>query len=429
MTVSTYTIGCKVNQYETEAITEIFKEKGFSILPFGKKTDIFLINTCSVTAISESKNRQIIRKYNRLNPNGIIIVMGCYSQLAKEQVASIEGVDIIVGTQDRMSIFSMLDKVIKKKKKTIRVKDIDFKKALDYEDIPIRQFEDHTRAFIKIQDGCNAFCSYCIIPYARGPIRTRPLDSIVKEVKEISKKGYKEVVLVGIHLSAYGMELNDGKTNLQEAVKEISKIDGIERIRLGSLEPMYFNEDVIKSLANNEKLCRHFHLSLQSGSDSVLKRMNRKYSTKEYEAIVDLIRSCMPDASITTDIMVAFPGESQEEFIESMEFVKKIGFARLHVFPYSSRPGTAASKMKGHLPSAVKKKRASLMGQLAASLEEDFAREMVGRECMLLVEDGQCGYTKNYLKVNIEKGDFAKGDIVKVKIKSSNGNESLGIII
>lgn len=428
MTVAAYTVGCKVNQYETEAVLESFTKNGYEIVPFNEKADVYIINTCSVTAMSDSKNRQAIRKCHRLNPDAIIAVMGCYSQVSPEQVSAIEGVDIILGTQNRNKLFEMTQGILKSRGKLTNIIPTDFRMSIPYEDISINTMEGHTRAFIKIQDGCSQFCTYCIIPYARGPVRSRSSDSILDEVNKLALQGFKEIVLVGIHLSSYGKDLSDSEESLQKAVNLVSKVEGIKRVRLGSLEPMYFNEDVIKALSENRNFCRHFHLSLQSGSDSVLKRMNRKYTSGEYLEIVNLIRKYMPESAITTDIMVGFPGETEEEFNESYEFVKKVNFSRLHVFPYSSREGTVAAKMSNKVPNSVKKERVNKMIALGNELESVFLNNMIGKTVDVLCEKDNSGYTDNYVRVLIEDRDVLEGDIIPVVITGVNGNECIGKI-
>ena len=430
MTVATYTIGCKVNQYETEAILEMFLKKGYEVVPFGEKADVYIINTCSVTQMSDSKNRQVIRKCHRLNPDAVVAVMGCYSQVAPEEVAQIEGVDIILGTQNRANLLDMAEKLLEqrgiKDEPTVNVKATDFKEELPYEELSISKFEGHTRAFVKIQDGCSQFCTYCIIPYARGPIRSRTLESISSEIEQIANRGFLEAVLVGIHLASFGKDLDSDAITLKDAVSVASSVEKIKRVRLGSLDPMYLSEDIIKALSENEKFCRHFHLSLQSGCDSVLKRMNRKYTTDEYMDIVNLIRKYMPDCAITTDIMVGFPGETEEEFLESLEFVRKVGFARIHVFPFSPRKGTVAYKMKDQVLNSVKKERVDRMIALGQELEQSFLNQMVGKVTDVLCEKDLAGYTGNYVKVVVNEGDFKEGEIIPVMITGVNGNECIG---
>lgn len=432
--VAAYTLGCKVNQYETEGVLSIFREKGYEIVGFDEYADVYVINTCTVTGMSDRKNRQIIRKAVRNNPEGIVVVMGCYSQVAANEVAEIQGVDIITGTVDRNKIPEMVENYIISGKSIIDVKE-GILRNNEFEEQSVHMMGGHTRAFVKIQDGCSQFCTYCIIPYARGPIRSRRLDSILPEVKALVGKGYKEIVLTGIHLSSYGKE-SDGKISLIDVVKAIAKVDGVCRIRLGSLEPMYFTQEVIESLANEGKFCRHFHLSLQSGSATVLERMNRCYTPEEYMDVVNLVCKNMPDASITTDVMTGFPGETEEEFIESIEFVKKVGFARIHVFPYSKRKGTLAAEMKNQVSGEVKKKRTDKMLEIASKMEENYIQYFMDKTIEVLLEDPSSkhenhmeGYTHNYIKVSVPASQSQRGSIVSVKIKMCFSDYCLGMVV
>lgn len=429
MKVATYTIGCKVNQYETEAVLEMFLNKGYTVVPFSEKADVYIINTCSVTQMSDAKNRQMIRKCHRLNPNAVVAVMGCYSQVAPDEVAQIEGVDIVIGTQNRSKLLEMAEELLKNKKEanepTVDVNATDFRVELPFEELSISRFEGHTRAFIKIQDGCSQFCSYCIIPYARGPVRSRTLESLRNEVEKVANMGFLEVVLVGIHLASYGKDL-EPRVTLKDAVSAASSVKKIKRVRLGSLDPMYLSDEVIKALSENQKFCRHFHLSLQSGSDSVLKRMNRKYTTDEYMEIVDTIRKYMPDCAITTDVMVGFPGETEEEFLESLEFVRSVGFSRIHVFPFSPRKGTVAYKMKDQIENSVKKERVDRMIALGMDLEQRFLGSMTGKVLDVLCEKDCVGYTGNYVKVVVNEEDFKEGELILVRITGVTGNECIG---
>ena len=319
-TVAFHTLGCKVNQYETEAMEEIFKERGYKIVETSEKSDIYVINTCTVTNMSASKSRQFIRRAKRINKDSIVAVVGCYSQVSPEEIENIESVDIIIGTKDRAQIVDLCEEFEEENKRINIVKDVKGNK--DFEDLNIMDLKSKTRAYIKVQDGCNQFCSYCIIPYARGPIRSRDLDNIVEETERLAKVGFKEIILTGIHIASYGKDLGD--IDLVNVIEEVSKVQGIERIRLSSVEPTLIDRRFMEKTVATKKLCDHFHLSLQSGSDSVLRRMNRKYTTDEYRKIVDLIREYMPDAGITTDIIVGFPGESEKEFEETYNFVKEI---------------------------------------------------------------------------------------------------------
>jgi len=340
--VAFYTLGCKVNQYETEAMEEIFEKNDYVIVNSDEIADIYVINTCTVTNLSDRKSRQFISRAKKLNKDAIIAVVGCYSQVSPDEVEKIEGVDVIIGTTERNRILELCEKAKVENQRINIVRNI--KSQKEFEPINIDDIKSKTRAYIKIQDGCSQFCSYCIIPYARGPIRSRSLDEIVEETQKLANAGFKEVVLTGIHVASYGKDTD--KTPLVKVLEEVGKVKGIDRIRLSSLEPTLIDENFMKSILKIGKVCDHFHLSLQSGSDTVLKRMNRKYTTSEYRNIVSIIRKYMPNAGITTDIIVGFPGETEDEFNETLDFVKEIGFSRIHVFKYSPRKGTPAKEKK-----------------------------------------------------------------------------------
>ncbi len=321
--VAFYTLGCKVNQYETEAMEEIFEKNDYVIVNSDEIADIYVINTCTVTNLSDRKSRQFISRAKKLNKDAIIAVVGCYSQVSPDEVEKIEGVDVIIGTTERNRILELCEKAKVENQRINIVRNI--KSQKEFEPINIDDIKSKTRAYIKIQDGCSQFCSYCIIPYARGPIRSRSLDEIVEETQKLANAGFKEVVLTGIHVASYGKDTD--KTPLVKVLEEVGKVKGIDRIRLSSLEPTLIDENFMKSILKIGKVCDHFHLSLQSGSDTVLKRMNRKYTTSEYRNIVSIIRKYMPNAGITTDIIVGFPGETEDEFNETLDFVKEIGFS------------------------------------------------------------------------------------------------------
>lgn len=329
--VAFHTLGCKVNQYETEAMEELFENRNYELVVENDYADIYVINTCTVTNMSDRKSRQFIRKAKRINKDAVVAVVGCYSQVSPDEVEKIEDVDVIIGTSQRNKIVDLCEETMISKKKINIVKPI--KTYKEFEEIKIDQLRSKTRAFIKIQDGCNQFCSYCIIPYARGPIRSRNIVDVEKEVRNLAQAGFKEVVLTGIHIASYGKDLND--ISLVDVIDKISEVRGIERIRMSSVEPNLIDDEFMKRISANKKVCDHFHLSLQSGSDSVLKRMNRKYTTNEYRDKVLLIKKYMPNAGLTTDIIVGFPGETDEEFEETYDYVKEIGFSRIHVFKYS----------------------------------------------------------------------------------------------
>ncbi|HKM00506.1 MAG TPA: tRNA (N(6)-L-threonylcarbamoyladenosine(37)-C(2))-methylthiotransferase MtaB [Sedimentibacter sp.] len=417
-TVSFITLGCKVNQFETEAMTEILENDGFKVLPNNEVSDIYIINTCAVTKESERKSRQFINKAKRINPNALVVAVGCSVQLNSEKIIKETQADIIIGTKHKGNIGSLI-----KDKLNDICDDYEiaaFQGRETFEELTISTVHDKTRANIKIQDGCSQFCSYCIIPYVRGPIRSRNHDDVVEEVKKIAENGYKEVVLNGIHISSYGKDLQL-KDSLIKLIEDIDSIEGIERIRLGSLEPNLINEEFMKRYAALNKTCDHFHLSLQSGSDNVLKRMNRKYSTEEYRNNVKLIRKYMPEAGITTDIIVGFPGESDEEFNETLEFVKDIQFSRIHVFKYSIREGTKAAEMENQVDDSIKTKRSKELIDLADSISSEFMSKFINRDLRVLIETEKDdniyeGYTTNYLKVLLKSDINVKNEIINVHI-------------
>lgn len=419
-TVSFTTLGCKVNQFETEAMTELLEKEGFEVLPTGEQSDIYIINTCAVTKESERKSRQFINKAKRINPNALVVAVGCSVQLNGEKLNKETDVDIIIGTKHKGNI----GRLIKEKLNDVEIKpDVieEFYGREDFEELKISTVHDKTRANIKIQDGCSQFCSYCIIPYVRGPIRSRKHDDIVEEIKKVAANGYKEIVLNGIHISSYGRDIQE-QDALIKLIEAINEIEGIERIRLGSLEPKLITEDFVKRYSKLDKVCDHFHLSLQSGSDTVLQRMNRKYTTAEYKNNVGIIRKYMPEAGITTDIIVGFPGETEEEFNETLEFVKDIKFSRIHVFKYSVREGTKAAEMSNQVNDSIKAQRSKILIDLADSISNEFMKQFIGRKMPILVETEKKenlfeGYTTNYLKVLLKNDINIKNKIVDVPIK------------
>lgn len=420
--VAFYTLGCKVNQYETEAMEEIFEKNGYTIVKDDEIADIYVINTCTVTNLSDRKSRQYIRRAKKLNEESIVAVVGCYSQVSPEEVSKIEDVDVIIGTTERNRILELCEKAKENKVKINIVKNVKTQK--EFETINIDDIKSKTRAYIKIQDGCNQFCSYCIIPYARGPIRSRKLDDIIKETEKLAKAGFKEVVLTGIHVASYG---KDGiNTPLTKVLEEVGNVNGIERIRLSSIEPTLIDEDFMEKIIKIGKVCDHFHLSLQSGSDSVLKRMNRKYTTDEYRNIVKLIRKYMPNAGITTDIIVGFPGETDEEFMETLEFVEEIGFSRIHVFKYSPRKGTPAAKYEDQIDGNIKHNRSERLISLGERLIKQFNAGFIGANLSVLFEEESKneegfmeGYTTNYIRVKSKESSQILGQIKNIEIEEA----------
>lgn len=430
--VAFYTLGCKVNQYETEAMEENFEKSSYEIVSDEEVADIYVINTCTVTNLSDRKSRQFIRRAKKANEDSIIAVVGCYSQVSPDEVFEIEGVDVVIGTTDRERIVELCEKAKEKNEKINIVRDIKTQK--EFETINIDDIKSKTRAYIKIQDGCNQYCSYCIIPYARGPIRSRDLEDIISETKKLANVGFKEVVLTGIHVASYGKEKS--KINLTKVLEDVSNIDGIERVRLSSIEPTLIDDEFMQRILATGKVCDHFHLSLQSGSDTVLKRMNRKYTTGQYKEIVDIIKKYMPNAGITTDIIVGFPGETDTEFEETYKFVKEIGFSRIHVFKYSPRKGTPAADSKDQIDGNVKNIRSEKLIKLGDSLMSEFYSKFINSKLSVLFEEESNkanefieGYTTNYIRVKAKNEPGNIGKIANVVIKSIDGDILIGEII
>lgn len=429
--VAFYTLGCKVNQFETQAMAELFNKKGYEVVEPDEAADVYVINTCTVTNMSERKSRQFIRKAKKLNKDSIVAVVGCYAQIAPDEVIDIEGVDLIVGTNDRNKIVELCEEAKNKGNKINAVKDI--MNIREFEEMTVGEITDKTRAFIKIQEGCNQYCSYCIIPYARGHIRSRELANIINETKKLVNKGFKEIVLTGIHVASYGKDI--GGISLIDVIEHINSVDGVERIRLSSLEPTIVTRDFMERISKLLKVCNHFHLSLQSGSDTVLKRMNRKYTTSQYKDIVNLIREYDKDVGITTDIIVGFPGETEEEFNETYNFVKEIGFSRIHVFKYSPRKGTPAAKFKNQVNGHIKNERSKKLIELGHKLMHNFNNRFINRTMEVLFEDESSfkkgyieGYTTNYIKVLAEGDKELEGEILPVSINEVYGENLIGTI-
>lgn len=423
------TLGCKVNQYETEAMTELFKKAGYSIVDYDEFADVYVINTCTVTSLGDKKSRQMIRKAKRTNENAVIAVVGCYSQVSPEKVMEIPGVNIVIGTQDRKRIVEFVEEYKKNKAPVSYVGNI--MNTGKFEELDIDEYRDKTRAFLKIQDGCNRFCSYCLIPYARGPIRSRDPENVMEQVKRLADFGYKEIILSGIHISSYGKDLCG--TGLVDIIEKIQHVSGIERIRIGSLEPTFFTDDVIKRFEDVPKLCRHFHLSLQSGCDETLKRMNRRYTTGEYKDIVCKLRQSFADVSITTDIIVGFPGETDDEFNKTYEYLKALELSKTHIFKYSPREGTPAANYKNQISPSEKEKRSKLLIELNAENERKFIDKFIGRKLKVLYEQQVCdadgyieGYTDNYINVRSYGSSDIIGSIVDTLLLDNNGENAYG---
>jgi len=418
--VAFYTLGCKVNQYETEAMLEMFKKDGYVQVDSEDFADVYVINTCTVTHMSDRKSRQYIRRMKKKNPDAIIAVVGCYSQVSPEEILDIEEVNLVMGTNERRQIVEEIKKIDAKNNKISTVDDI--MKVRAFEEIEISQANGRTRAFIKIQDGCDRFCTYCIIPYARGgKVRSRDLESIVSEVEKLVLNGYKEVVLTGIHVASYGKDIKDENTNLLKVIKTINEIDGIERIRLSSVEPVLFTDEFVSEVSKMEKVCPHYHLSLQSGCDETLKRMNRRYTTKEYKEIVDRLRENIPNVAITTDVIVGFPGETNDEFKATYEFLKDIELSQMHVFKYSPRKGTPAATMENQIDPQMKQIRSDKLLSLNKENFAKFAGKFIGKEMDVLFESSVAentyeGLTTNYIRVLVKSDKDIHGEILKVKL-------------
>ena len=429
--VAFYTLGCKVNQYETEAMLELFEKEGYEKAETEDYADVYVINTCTVTHMSDRKSRQYIRRMKKKNPDAIIAVVGCYSQVSPEEILSIDEVNLVMGTNDRKKIVEEVKK-IDASRKVSTVDDIMKVKA--FEEIEINKTNGKTRAFLKIQDGCDRYCSYCIIPYARGRVRSRDLESIVKEVENLASNGYKEVVLTGIHVASYGKDIKDSDIKLLDVIKQINDIEGIERIRLSSVEPILFTDEFVEAVSTMDKVCPHYHLSLQSGCDETLKRMKRRYTTEEYKAIVDRLRAAIPNVSITTDVIVGFPGETNEEFDKTYEFLKDIELTHMHVFKYLPRKGTPAATMENQVDPSTKHDRSEKLLQLNEENFNKFGQKMLDKEFNVLFEqkvgDNKYeGLTENYVKVIVESDNDISEQILKVKIKDVKNEFLEGILV
>lgn len=424
--VAFLTLGCRVNQYETEAIAEAFINEGYRMVDFEEKADVYVINTCTVTSIGDKKSRQMIRKAKKKNPQAVVVVAGCYSQVAPGEVAAIEGVDIIVGTSGKSQIPDLVKEYLESGSQINHVQDIMNIKR--FEEMEIDEYQDRTRAFLKIQDGCDRYCSYCLIPYARGHIRSRAPEKIIHEVEKLAAGGFKEIILSGIHVASYGKDI--GGITLTDVIEKISAIDGIERIRIGSIDPTFFDENTVNRLGKVKKLCPHFHLSLQSGCNETLKRMNRHYTTDEYKAIVEDLRRTIPDVSITTDIIVGFPGETDEEFETTYSFLKEIALSKMHVFKFSPRKGTRAAQMDNQVDPVVKEKRSHRVIELDRYLENNFISSFIGRNMKVLFEetkDGYAyGYTENYVRVRVPSDEELIGKIMTVRLDACTGEMADG---
>lgn len=398
-----HNLGCKVNAYETEAMQQMLESAGYEIVSFGETADVYVINTCSVTNMADRKSRQMLHRAKKQNPEAVVVAAGCYVQTKESEAVVDDAIDIIIGNNMKHELVSRLDEYFRDHGKIDAVLDINDKNQ-EFEELYLEKPSEHTRAFIKVQDGCNQFCSYCIIPYARGRVRSRNMESVLEEVKRLAQNGYQEVVLTGIHLSSYGIETGE---SLLRLIQEIHKVDGIKRIRLGSLEPKVVTEEFASELSKLDKICPHFHLSLQSGCDATLQRMNRKYTAEEYATGCKILRKYFEHPAITTDVIVGFPGETEEEFQTTRAFLEEIHFYEMHIFQYSKRQGTRAAEMNNQVPENVKKVRSANLLELGDRMSKEFRQYYLGREEEVLFEEAAeiegksyyIGYTKEYVKV------------------------------
>ncbi len=415
-----HNLGCKVNAYETEAMQELLEEGGYEIVPFHEKADVYIINTCTVTNMADRKSRQMLHRAKKLNPNAIVVAAGCYVQAQENAGKETEGIDILIGNNKKGELLALLEQYWDERHAKKAVIDINHTK--EYEELHLHKTAEHTRAYIKVQDGCNQFCTYCIIPFARGRVRSREKADVIREVEGLAKNGYREVVLTGIHLSSYGVDL-EGE-DLLSLILAIHNVEGIERIRLGSLEPRIITEEFVKAISSLPKICPHFHLSLQSGCNETLRRMNRRYTAEEYYEKCELLRAYFNNPALTTDVIVGFPGETEEEFAESKAFVDKVDFYETHIFKYSKREGTKAAVMPHQVPEQVKTLRSNELLQLDEEKRAGYETLWQGKEVSVLLEepceiDGalfMTGHTKEYIKIAIPKGDFSQNELISVKI-------------
>ena len=412
-----HNLGCKVNAYETEAMQQMLETAGYEIVSFGEKADVYVINTCSVTNMADRKSRQMLHRAKKQNPEAVVVAAGCYVQTKETEAVADEAIDIIIGNNVKHELVSKLDEYFRDHGKIDAVLDINDRNQ-EFEELYLEKPSEHTRAFIKVQDGCNQFCSYCIIPYARGRVRSRNMDSVLEEVNRLAENGYQEVVLTGIHLSSYGIENGE---SLLRLIQEIHNVEGIKRIRLGSLEPKVVTEEFASELSKLEKICPHFHLSLQSGCDATLQRMNRKYTAEEYATGCKTLRKYFEHPAITTDVIVGFPGETEEEFQITKAFLEEIHFYEMHIFQYSKRQGTRAAEMKNQVSEHLKKMRSAELIELGDRMSKEFRQYYLGREEEVLFEEAAeiegkryyIGYTKEYVKVAMASDTLLDNQMIK----------------
>ncbi len=422
------TLGCKVNQYETDAMRELLEAAGYDIVDFKERADVYIINTCSVTNMADRKSRQMIHRARKKNPDAVVVAAGCYVQAAENELKEKGIADVLIGNNKKKDIVRILEEYFQKGEKTAEVLDISC--TNEYESLTIHKINEHTRAYIKIQDGCNQFCSYCIIPYTRGRIRSKQPEDVIREIRALAREGYKEVVLTGIHLSSYGMDFpEENRTDLLAVIENVQEIDGIERIRLGSLEPRIITEEFAQGLKKCSKVCPHFHLSLQSGCDETLKRMNRKYTTEEYKKALAILRDTFEHPALTTDVIVGFAGETEEEFEKTRAYLEEINLYEMHIFKFSVRKGTRAERMPGQVPEDVKTKRSAVLLAMTERHKKDFEQWYIGRKEKVLLEEMveingtkyMQGHTERYVKVvvNFDENSeiLRQNHIVAVKIQ------------
>lgn len=423
-TVAFFTLGCKVNHYETEGIWNMFKDHGYERVDFDRMADVYVINTCTVTNTGDRKSRQIIRRAVRKNPEAVVCVTGCYAQTSPGEVMEIDGVDVVVGTQNRKQMIPLIEKHLQTRLPINGVESIMQTKVFEEMDVPT--FSDRTRASLKIQEGCNNFCTFCIIPWSRGLLRSRDPENVIEQAQKLVDAGYKEIVLTGIHTAGYGEDMTD--YSFADLLRDLeTKVDGLKRIRISSIEASQITDEVIEVLDNTTKIVRHLHIPLQSGSESVLKRMRRKYTPEFYKERVNKIKAALPGIAITSDIIVGFPGETEEEFLETYHFVKDIAYAELHVFPYSRRTGTPAARMDDQVDKEEKNRRVDRMIELSNHLAQSYAAKYEGDVLEVIPEEASAdrdgylvGYTDNYLKVEFQGPEALIGSIVRVKITEAN---------
>ncbi|HEY8421354.1 MAG TPA: tRNA (N(6)-L-threonylcarbamoyladenosine(37)-C(2))-methylthiotransferase MtaB [Thermoclostridium sp.] len=426
--VAFLTLGCKVNTYETEGMKRLFEKSGYLVVEPDTAADVYVINTCTVTHLSDRKSRQMIRRARRLNPNAVIAAVGCYAQVAPEEVSKIEGVNLVIGNNHKSEIVDLVENA---SWDVQRIEVSPRKELKDFEELWAESYTGQTRAFLKIQDGCDQFCSYCIIPFARGRVRSRSIESIMTEAEKLIDNGFKEIVLTGIHLTSYGKDTGTG--TLLDVIKGLDKLNGLVRIRLGSLEPLYMTGNMIKEMSKIKKLCPHFHLSLQSGCDETLARMNRKYTTAEFGEIVKNIRQNFDDVAITTDIMTGFPGETDEEFRKTCDFVESIGFSQAHIFQYSIRKGTKAAEMEEQIPHTVKEERSKILAEICNKSMHNFREKQIGKITGVLFEEEiegyYAGHTGNYIPVRVLSNKDLSGELLDVKLVKNEHDFIIGQIV